>query len=431
VTVAADMAAFRPRVLVSAYACGPNWGSEIGMGWNWAVSLSKLCDLTVITEGEFREDIENALDTCPCESRPRFHYLPVAADVRRRCWNQGDWRFYSAYRAWQERAFELASELVGTQEFDIVHQLNMIGYREPGYLWKLGLPFVWGPIGGYAQMPWRFMRMLGMRSVGYYVCRNILNAAQSRISTRVRRATSGAKMLIAATEADRDGISRVHGRDSLIINEQGCDSSTAQPDRQDYSLAVPLRLVWCGRCLPGKLLSIALYALSKIDKKERIELEILGDGVELRRWRQLAQELSVEKFCRWRGKVEHSESLRIIGSSHVMLMTSLLEGTPAVIMEALMQGVPVVCHDACGFSTVVTKSCGIKIPVISPVVSIQRFAEAISRLASDPELVANLSEGAMRRAGDLSWENRAREMLAVYRSVLAALHPAESGNVGV
>jgi hypothetical protein len=26
--------------------------------------------------------------------------------------------------------------------------LNMIGYREPGYLWKLNVPFVWGPMGG-------------------------------------------------------------------------------------------------------------------------------------------------------------------------------------------------------------------------------------------------------------------------------------------
>ena len=37
-------------VLINSYACGPNWGSEVGMGWHWVTSLSNYCQLYVITE---------------------------------------------------------------------------------------------------------------------------------------------------------------------------------------------------------------------------------------------------------------------------------------------------------------------------------------------------------------------------------------------
>ena len=45
-------------ILINAYACSPNMGSEPGMAWNWCVNLAQYCELHIITEGEFREKIE-------------------------------------------------------------------------------------------------------------------------------------------------------------------------------------------------------------------------------------------------------------------------------------------------------------------------------------------------------------------------------------
>ena len=42
------------NILVNAYACSPNMGSEPGMAWNWCVNLAKYCELHIITEGEFK-----------------------------------------------------------------------------------------------------------------------------------------------------------------------------------------------------------------------------------------------------------------------------------------------------------------------------------------------------------------------------------------
>lgn len=53
------------------------------------------------------------------------------------CWNQGDWRFYKYYKEWQWKTYLLAKDICKVEKMDVLHQLNMIGFREPGYLWKL------------------------------------------------------------------------------------------------------------------------------------------------------------------------------------------------------------------------------------------------------------------------------------------------------
>src|SRR6516164_288395 len=40
----------RPRVLLLAYACSPERGSEPGLGWHRAVETAKSCDTWVICE---------------------------------------------------------------------------------------------------------------------------------------------------------------------------------------------------------------------------------------------------------------------------------------------------------------------------------------------------------------------------------------------
>ena len=96
------------NILVNAYAISPNWGSEQGMGWNWVIHLAQYCHLDVITEGEWREEIEYTLKTLPQRDNLTFHYLPTSDKVRKMCWNQGDWRFYGHYRKWQKRALACA-----------------------------------------------------------------------------------------------------------------------------------------------------------------------------------------------------------------------------------------------------------------------------------------------------------------------------------
>ena len=50
------------KILLSAYACEPNKGSEPQVGWKWATTLSKLGhEVYVITRRNNKTNIENYL----------------------------------------------------------------------------------------------------------------------------------------------------------------------------------------------------------------------------------------------------------------------------------------------------------------------------------------------------------------------------------
>ena len=106
-------------ILINAYACSPNMGSEPGMAWNWCVNLAKYCELHIITEGEFCDKIEAVVPTLPQGGNMHFYYNPVSEEVRRMCWNQGDWRFYKHYRTWQYRTYEMTLDIMKMHHIDI------------------------------------------------------------------------------------------------------------------------------------------------------------------------------------------------------------------------------------------------------------------------------------------------------------------------
>ena len=184
------------KVLVNAYAVSPIKGSEPGLGWNWIIALSKFCELHVITEGEWKEDIERSIHSLGV-SNVQFYYLPVEEYVRNICWNQGDWRFYYYYRKWEQRAYKLAKEIISTEEIDIVHKLNMGGFREPSYFSRLEKPFIWGPTGGVGSIPLGFAKVFGIRSYPMICVKNILNLL-NWFDPHVLRARQRAKVIFAA-----------------------------------------------------------------------------------------------------------------------------------------------------------------------------------------------------------------------------------------
>jgi glycosyltransferase involved in cell wall biosynthesis len=86
-------------------------------------------------------------------------------------------------------------------------------------------------------------------------------------------------------------------------------------------------------------------------------------------------------------------------------------------MEALAAGLPVICHDVAGMSFAINESCGIKIPFLDRQTSILEFANATARLVKTQGLLNGLSEGALRRAKALSWDETVKEIANAYTAI--------------
>ncbi len=409
----------RLKVLVVAAAVHPNKGSEPGLGWGWVRALSCDNDLWVITgerEGN-REAIEARFRKTPdLAERLKFFYLsrPDGPSLER-IWPP---LYYRLYRQWHQQAFRLARRLEAEVGFDLVHQLNMQGYREPGYLWKLDKPFVWGPVGGTANVPLRFASVLGPKEFLYHLAKVTINNLQLRYHRRVGQALGRADGFATSTSETRAAFLHVRSRDSTVIQETGPDPellASRRPSRLQGD--GPLRLVWNGIHVSRKALPILLRAIARLHSVSW-HLDIIGEGPMTRHWKRLAERLGVSAGCTWHGWLPKREAVAVVAGADLFTFPSLHEGNPTVVWEALACGVPVICLDHCGMTDVVTPNCGIKIPVTNVDEVVGQLAKAITDLAQDPSRRRCLAVGALSRAAEFSWEVRAQKMLDVYRHAL-------------
>jgi glycosyltransferase involved in cell wall biosynthesis len=325
-----------------------------------------------------------------------------------------------AYRSWLISAFVFGRQLHREIDFDLVQQVTYVGFRFPGRLWKLNIPFVWGPIGGLENTPWRLLPTMGPRGAMYYGARNVVNSMHRRFLRQPRKAfTAAGSGVIAATGGICREIRRWYGVESEVICEVGLPPETADK----YALRAegePLRLAWSGRHLPGKALHLLLRALAKVPGTADWRLDIYGDGPCKITWQRRAASLGIGSRCVWHGQVSRVEAIAALKSAHLFVTTSLKDLTSTVILEALANGVPAVCPDHCGFADVVNEHCGIKIPIGN----VREFETGLSRaivaIERDETMRRRLADGALRRARDFSWEAKAEAIDRVYDRVLRA-----------
>lgn len=401
------------NILINAYAVAPNWGSEQGVGWNWIINIAKYCRCFVITEGEWRKEIEEAVEKLPQRDNIKFYYNPVPEKVRKMCWNQGDWRFYYYYQKWQKRTLKIAQEICSKEKIDVIHQLNMVGFREPGYLWKIkNIPFVWGPVGGMANMPMKFLKKSNWKLILFSRIKNTINTLQYKYHPRVRKTIKRADALIAAVEEVQRIFKDIHRKDSILINETGCNLVSFPKTQKNNE---ELNLIWVGKFDFRKQLEIALQTISKI-KQLNITLHICGGGSEkqVKHYKQLSKKLEIENKCIWHGNLEHDKTLELMQKADVFFFTSIMDLTSTVVLEAIQNKLPIVCHDTCGFGCIVNNTIGRKVDLVSPEYSETEFAKIISDFYYNRELLSDMSNNFDEIAKKLTYEYKAEKVLEIY-----------------
>ena len=259
------------KILVNAYACSPHRGSEPGMGWNWCIHLAKHCELFIITEEEFRERIELALPDLPQRDNMHFYYNPIPENVREMARNQGDWRFYVYYKQWQKKTLEIARQIVSERTIDILHQLNMIGFREPGYLWKIkDIPFVWGPIGGLKQFPVNYLKGSGVKMQLFNRLKNKINVWQLNYDPRINKTFKRADLLISSIPDSYRAIKEHRKRESVLIPETGSFITDDVPAERFHK--EDFHVLWVAKFDFCKQLPLALRALAATNNEKIIFL---------------------------------------------------------------------------------------------------------------------------------------------------------------
>ena len=408
------------KVLLMSYECSPYRGSEWAVGWGRLLQAARAAETHIITsESNFRA-LEKARSEGLVPKNVHFHTPTPDEKLRGMEAKPGLFAYnYVAYNHWQKLAMKLARRLHTQEHFDLVHQVNVCTFREPGYTWQLGVPYLWGPVGGSQNFPPRFLAMLPPLEAFKEGMRGLSNQFSLRFKSRVRQAAKHAAKILAANSTNRRDYQHVFQRDVELLLETGLHQ-VGEPDRSRFvsrvaaqqkaqSLA-PLRILWSGEFQTRKALPILLRALAKLEGQVRFNLRVLGDGPMRARWITEAATLGLrssgsdaDDSVQFLGRLPFPEAVAEMTSADLFCFTSLRDTSGNVVLEALAAGVPVVCFDHQGAGDMVSDESGVKLKVTSPKRAIADWAEAIRTLALDPARLLRLSEGTTAQARKFLW----------------------------
>ena len=397
------------NVLLSAYACLPDSGSEPGNGWNWAMHLAERgINVTVLTRGEGRKEIEAYQRDHP-KANVDFGYVTVPTKL----FKPGSGIHYAL---WQMLAVGVARGLDREKKFDVVHHVTYTSIHVPTQLWRLGIPTVFGPVGGGQTAPTGMLEYFGP-SRRSEERRTLLTRALPY--SPFHRRWLGKMSSVLAANNDTLELIREMGRPDVRLqfdNGVGIEYLTPEP-RSFRAGATPVRLVWVGRLLPRKALPMALDALAKVTHDWM--LTIVGNGMPEAEVRQMIAERGLTGRVHWAGRRLTWDEVRAAYLEHdALLFTSLRETSGVQLLEAMALGLPVITLDLHGARDVVPEDAGIKVPVTTPAEVVCGLATAIDRFAS----MSMEQKNAMSRAGlefarTSTWPARAAAAELLYREL--------------
>ena len=217
------------------------------------------------------------------------------------------------------------------------------------------------------------------------------------------------------------GCRRVSVHSGVGLAQEEIQRLSSVPFRQN----IPFRLVSVGRLLHLKGFALGLQAFAKIQHRyPDSEYWVIGRGPERKRLEALARELGIAAKVRFWGQFPRAQVLEKLEECDVLVHPSLHDSGGWVCLEAMAAGRPVVCLDLGGPGLLVNEKTGIKVKADTPDEAVTGLANALLRLAGDPELRIRLAEAARQRVKEhFAWVGKGDFRNGIYENIVARREP--------
>lgn len=403
------------KILLSAYACEPNRGSEPGVGWHRALEAARLGHhVTVITRANNRASIELALQSNPTGQSIEFVYFDLPSWAK--CWKKGTRGIHLYYLLWQWGAYRQARKLHQLKNFDLVHHVTFVSIRQPSFMGWLGIPFIFGPVSGGDSIPAKLRFGMGWRGWLHDLLRDAANCGV-RFDPLMWITFSSARAIFVTSEKTRLLVPKRFQCKTKKWLAIGLESALSSPPSKPQLTKASLRILYVGNLVHCKGMNLGIPAFAQLLKtRPDARLTVIGTGPEEQRLRQIAAKTKSSDNINWIPWVEHDKLSEFYNSHDIFLFPSLRDSGGMVVLEAMAHALPVICLDLGGPGTIVRGGGGIAIPVSgrgsSEVISL--IANQLRTLAHDEELRRRLSSSALQRAQEMTWEKLAAEFSATY-----------------
>lgn len=371
------------KILLSAYACEPNKGSEPGVGWSWAVELAKHYDVWVITRDNNQPTIEQYLNSNPEYKNKNLHFIYVGLSRKLTFWKKGRRGMRLFYMMWQKKAANVAAQWHNNIKFDLVQHITFVSYTQVTYMYKLGIPLIWGPVSGGENIPVGIDLNMTSRERLIEIVRRISQSFALTVPS-VRNTMKAASLILAATDETAEKFPVKYRGKVQIIPAIGMEK---MPETQRKECTDDrTKIIMAGRLIYWKAFDIGIKAFLKIaEQYPTVELHILGEGDKKKELQRLSGKY-LESRIFFEEPVPHNEIYDFYSGFDIFLNTTLRDSGCMTMMEAMSVGLPSIAVAVGGPKVLLDKFEGMQIRGGNYQALVDQTACILERMILDKEL---------------------------------------------
>lgn len=409
------------RILLSAYSCRPNHGSEDGNGWNWAQQLAQAGhEVWVLTRVQNAQSIDEYLASQPIPNL-RFIYVTVhrAAELLAKM-PIGDFGWQIRYLVWQQRASRVAEQFDREYRFDVVQHVTWATITGGSKLWNLGKPLIFGPVGGGQVVPPRYQEYFPSGEWRKERLRSFIYKKLAKFNRLSRETVRRADLVLTTNRETYDqawqlGASRVEPFPVAGVAEDYVPERLPSRSSSDE-----LRVLWVGSPLGKKGCSLALESMSKVSPSVPWKLTVIGYDISNRDVMERIERLGIRSRVDCIGRISMTELKQYYLDNDVFLFTSLQNSLGAQLLEAMACGLPVIALDHQGARDFIPDDAGIKIAVDEPTETAEALSQAVEEVYFNHQERLAMGRAAYEFAKTQTWNRKVRRVIEFYEEITAA-----------
>jgi len=411
------------KILISAYACNPFGGSEPGVGWAAVCRIAKRHEVFVLTDIHNRAGWERgaAEGRIPANVTVRFLRDRSACSENRFIAHLQSWM---NYRSFNRQVLAAAAAWHAEESFDLCHQVTIAAWRMPSPLWRLPIPFVWGPIGGAGYIPPAFRGILSPSARAFESVRDLNTTLASR-SRAFRQAIEHSAVVFAANEETELFLKPYRaGRPLVRLPIASFAPERVARLRRPPGQARepgPLRLFAGGNIEGRKGVSLALRALARAATRGlEFHYTVAGGGPEIPALKTLCHQLGLDDRVEFHPGYSGDAYLEALHRSDVYFLPSFRESTPVTLLEACLAGCYPVVADTSAQGEIVRLVGGTAVPVRDIDSLVAGLADALLECQANPASLSGVAtQAAAAVERHFSGESYERTVEEAYALALA------------
>ncbi len=234
---------------------------------------------------------------------------------------------FMIYLYWLRSARKAAEEIISKQTVDAVAHFTYAAFWLPTPVNSLGLPSIWGPVGGGVRTPKPLRKTLGTAGTLQETLDDVAVRTMSALPS-VRRTARDATVRILQNEETLHRLPREAQDNSVVLNHALFNTVPEMSHSEDGRFAL-----WVSPMQTRKGPQLAIEGLARTTTK--VKLVMVGDGPQRKALEQLAKKLGVANRIEFTGWIDRDRAVRYMNEATTVVFTGLREEGGLALTEAM------------------------------------------------------------------------------------------------